>query len=179
MNPQQVPARVGLREGEWLLSGPAFIELLQATLAKGVPFRFRARGSSMHPFIKDGDVITVSPLRGNAPGLGDVVAFAQREIEKLVVHRVIMMKANAYFMKGDATTGVDSPVPTANVLGLVTRVERDHKRVFIGLGPERFFIALLARKGLMIPLVHVAAKLLRPIRILAMILSIPLNTFLN
>jgi hypothetical protein len=47
---------------ELFLTGPVFIELLHATLAKGVPFPFRARGSSMHPFIKDGDVITVSPL---------------------------------------------------------------------------------------------------------------------
>ena len=67
-------------------------------------------------------------------------------------------------MKGDGTTGVDSPVPTANILGLVTRVERGRKRVFIGLGPERFLIALLTRKGLMVPLVRVVAKLFRPIR---------------
>ncbi len=133
----------------------------------------------MYPFIKDGDVITVSPLGEDSPRLGDVVAFVQREMEKLVVHRVIRTEPNSYFMKGDDTEAGDGPVPTANVLGLVTRVERGHKRVIIGLGPERFLIALLARKGLMIPLVRVAVILLRPIRILVMILSIPLNTFLN
>jgi hypothetical protein len=127
----------------------------------------------MHPFIRDGDVITVSPLGEGSPGLGDVVAFVQREIERLVVHRVIRIKANAYFMKGDGTGGVDSPVPTVNVLGLVTTVERGRKRVLIGLGPERFLIALLTRKGLMVPLVRVAAKLLRPIRYIAMALFVP------
>jgi signal peptidase I len=155
------------------LKGPVFIELLQATLAKGVPFTFRARGSSMHPFIKDGDVITVSPLGEDAPGLGDVVAFVQGEIEKLVVHRVIRIKANSYFIKGDGTTGIDSPVPRINVLGLVTRVKRGRKRVFIGLGPERFLIALLTRKGLAVPLVRVAAKLLRPIRNMMTALFVP------
>ena len=155
------------------LTGPVFIELLQATLAKGVPFAFRARGSSMHPFIRDGDVITVSPLGEDSPSLGDVVVFVRREIEKLVVHRVIRIKGNSYFTKGDGTTGVDSLVPTVNVLGLVTRAERERKRVFIGLGPERFLIALLTRKGLTVPLVRVVTKLLRPIRYMMTILLVP------
>jgi len=118
----------------------------------------------MYPFIKDGDVITVSPLGKASPRVGDVVAFTQREIEKLVIHRVIRTEPNSYFMKGDDTGAGDGPVPAANVLGLVTRVERGRKRVIIGLGPERFFIALLARKDLMIPIVRVALILLRPIR---------------
>jgi signal peptidase I len=161
------------REGEWHLSQPAFIDLMRATLAKGVPFKFRARGSSMHPFIKDGDLVTVSPLKAHSPGVGDVVAFVQRETEKLVVHRAIRINANSYFMKGDATAGGDSPVPAANALGMVTKVKRGNKRVFIGLGPERFIIAMLARKGLVIPVVYVAAKLFRPIRSVMTILLVP------
>ena len=120
----------------------------------------------MHPFIKDGDVSTVSPLGKNAPGLGDVVAFVQGEIRNLVVHRVIGIKANSYFIKGDGSTGADSPVLGANLLGLVTRV---------GLGPERFLIALLTRKGLMVPLVRIVAKLLRPIRYMVMALFVPFH----
>ena len=173
MKPQGVPAFPGPAERELSLTGPAFIELLQATLGKGAPFRFRARGFSMDPFIRDGDVITVSPLGEDLPGVGDVVAFVQREIEKPLVHRVIGIKANSYFMKGDNTTGVDSPVPTANLLGLVMRVERGRKRVLIGLGPERFLIALLTRKGLMIPLVGFAVKLLGSIRNMMRVLFAP------
>jgi len=160
---------------ELSLTGPALIELLQATLAKGVAFKFRARGFSMYPFIKDGDVITVSPLAKDSPRLGNVVAFVQREMEKLVVHRVIRIGANSYFMKGDDTQAGDSPVPKENVLGLVTKVERGQKRVFIGLGPERFIIAILTRKGWAIPLVRAAVKLLRPIRNMARILLVPLQ----
>ncbi len=170
MNRQSAPERVRLREGEWLLSGPALIDLMQATLAKGVPFRLRARGSSMHPFVKGGDLIVVSPLKTRSPVLGDVVAFVQAE--RLVVHRVIAVSGNGYFMKGDATEGRDGPVPVASVLGLVTRVEREGERVLIGLGPERILIAMLARRGLALPLVRAAASFLRPIRTLAMILSI-------
>jgi signal peptidase I len=161
------------QERELFLAGPVFVELLQATLAEGIPFTFTARGSSMHPFIKNGDVITVSPLGENSPGLGDVVAFVRGAMETLVVHRVIRIKANSFFIKGDGTAGADNPVPRASVLGLVTRVKRGQKRVSIGLGPERILIALMTRKGLTAPLVRVVAKLLRPIRCIAMAMSIP------
>ena len=52
------------------LSGAAMLGLLEGVLSRGVPFRFRAGGSSMAPFIRDGDVISVSPLRGDSPGVG-------------------------------------------------------------------------------------------------------------
>jgi hypothetical protein len=151
----------GLQEGEWRLSAPALIDLMQSTLAKGVSFRFRAKGSSMHPFIRDDDMITVSSLNVDGPGLGDVVAFVQEG--RLVVHRVIKINANGYLIKGDAIGCGDGPVPLANVLGSVTRVERARRRIFIGMGPERFIIAMLSRKSLVNPLVQFAAKLLSPI----------------
>ncbi len=69
------PALFSKKGGELKLSGPDLIELLQAVLDKGVPFRFRAKGFSMTPFIKDGDVITIFPLEGSRPRLGDIVAF--------------------------------------------------------------------------------------------------------
>ena len=57
------------------LSGQALLELMRAVLARGVPFRFCARGWSMAPFIRDGDVITVSRFRHDLPDIGEVVAF--------------------------------------------------------------------------------------------------------
>ena len=48
-------------KGGLSLSGEALIELMRAVLARGLPFRFAARGFSMAPFIRDGDVISVSP----------------------------------------------------------------------------------------------------------------------
>jgi hypothetical protein len=43
-------------------------------------------------------------------------------------------------------------------------VERDDKRVSLGFGPERFLIAFLTRMGLTVPLVRIAANLLRLFR---------------
>ena len=49
---------------------------MRAVLEKGRAFRFEARGTSMLPLIRDGDVVTVTPLSGGGPRTGDVVAFA-------------------------------------------------------------------------------------------------------
>ncbi|MCL4532399.1 MAG: S24/S26 family peptidase, partial [Actinobacteria bacterium] len=86
---------------ELAISGVALAELMRAVLEKGAPFRFRARGWSMVPFILDGDVITVAPLPGGLPRMGDVVAFVRRETGKVVVHRIIARRGDAWLTKGD------------------------------------------------------------------------------
>jgi hypothetical protein len=153
-----------VKESELSLPGPALLELLRATLAKGMSFRFRAKGFSMDPFIRDGDMITVGPLADQSPGLGDVVAFIQEETGKLLVHRVIRIKGNSCLIRGDNSAGADGLIPRAHILGRVKRVERDDKNVSFGFGPERSLIAFLSRVGLTVPLVRIAANLLRLFR---------------
>jgi hypothetical protein len=55
-------------------------------------------------------------------------------------------------MRGDNSSRDDGYVPEANILGRINRVERNGKKILLGLGPERYLIGLLARKGLLIPL---------------------------
>ena len=136
---------------ELSLSGSALVQLLRAVLGKGSPVRFRAKGFSMSPFIKNEDVVTLSPLQNASPNVGDVIAFALQGTDKLCVHRMIGKKGDLFVTKGDNSSEADESVPKENVLGLVTRVERDEKEVFLGLGPERFLIAFLGRRGLLLP----------------------------
>lgn len=133
---------------ELALSGPALLELLQAVLARGAPFRFRASGPSMFPFIRDGDVVTVAPLQGTRPHWGEVVACIRPGQDRLVIHRVVGRRGNSYLVKGDAASGVDGLVQELDILGRVIRIERRGAEVRIGLGPERYVIAILVRSGL-------------------------------
>ena len=58
MKPQAPkPAVFSVKGGELSLSGQALLELTQTVLARGALFRFCAKGLSMYPFIKDGDLI--------------------------------------------------------------------------------------------------------------------------
>ena len=135
------------------LSGQALLDLMRAVLARGVPFRFCARGWSMAPFIRDGDVITIAPFRNTQPGIGEVVAFVRPEAEVLVVHRVVARHGAYSFIQGDSVADhSDGMVPPENLLGRVTRIERNGHNVWVGLGPERYMIAWLSRTRLLIPL---------------------------
>jgi hypothetical protein len=145
------------------LSGRALIKILSAVLDKGVPVRFRTKGFSMSPFIKDKDVVTLTPLQKAPPGVGDVIAFVLQGTERLCVHRVVDKKGNLYVTKGDNSNVADESVLRENLLGFVTRVERDGKEVLLGLGPERFLIAFLGRRGLLLPLIFPFWKVIRTI----------------
>jgi hypothetical protein len=134
---------------EMALSGSALLELMQGVLAKGMPFRFQARGWSMTPFIRDGDVILIAPLLNTKPRLGDVLAVRHPKTDKLIVHRVIGKNDQAWLIQGDNLSGEgDGWVPMEKIMGRVTRVERNGKKVWLGLGPERYGIALFSRIGL-------------------------------
>jgi hypothetical protein len=125
----------------------------------------------MSPFIRDGDVITVAPFwpRGSSDartcGSGQVVAFVNPASQRLVVHRIVGRHESSFLVQGDnlpepAITAVDRD----SVLGRVVRIERGGKRVWLGLGPERFAIAFLSRVGLLIPARTRAVALVRFVR---------------
>ena len=157
------PAPYTIRGEDLSLSGPGLVELLRAVLGKGVPFRFRVKGFSMHPFIKDGDVVTLSPLCVHSPRVGDVVAFLYPGSGKLAVHRLVGKKGDSSLIMGDSLDRPDGMIPEMNILGYVTKVEREGKRVYLGLGPERLVIAFLTRRRLLFPLLFPIWRLIRPI----------------
>jgi signal peptidase I len=161
------PALCVKKGGELRLSGPALAELLRAVLDRGVPFRFRATGFSMSPFIRDGDVITVFPSSDAPARLGDVVAFVRPETGGVVIHRVVGKRDDSLLVTGDSSCATDDlaleTVSEANILGRVTRVERHGRQVSLGLGAERFLIAFVTRRGLLSRLVLPVWKRIRPI----------------
>ena len=111
------------------LSGEALVVLLKAVIERGVSFRYCAKGFSMIPFIQNGDIVTIVPLKEYAPSLGDVVAFAPPLSGKLAVHRIIKRKRGFYLLKGDNNLVADGWIPYKKILGCVGRVERDGKTV--------------------------------------------------
>jgi hypothetical protein len=101
----------------------------------------------MTPFIRSGDVVTIEPLSGHHPALGEVVALAPGG--RLVVHRLVGWDRGQALCRGDAAAGADPPASPDDLLGRVTRVERGGQRVRLGLGLERLPIAWLSRVGLL------------------------------
>jgi hypothetical protein len=132
------------------LTGAELIELIRPVLESGKTVRFRSRGWSMAPLIRDGDIIQIAPLAQQAPGMGDVVAFANPGTGRLLVHRVIGIKLYGYLTQGDNLPGKpDGLIPAEAMLGKVVGVERNGQPVRFGLGVERWLIAFCSRYGLL------------------------------
>ncbi len=148
--------------GSGTLSMRALVDLLTAVTEKGRPFRVQALGFSMYPFIRNRDIITISPLPAGGPGLGDVVAFIQQETGRLVVHRVVRRTEDGYFIRGDNMPEPDGLISADSIRGYVTKVERDGKPAPLGSGPERYLIAVMSSKGLLCPSLSLACRLLCP-----------------
>lgn len=135
---------------ELTIPGDVILDLLQAVLAKGSLFRFRAHGMSMLPFIRDNDFLTIAPPGSVKPGIGRVVAYTNPGCGSLIVHRVIRCDGNTFLIAGDNTLSrFHDRVDRQAILGCVIRVERNGRRVFVGLGFERYLIALFSRCSLL------------------------------
>jgi hypothetical protein len=79
----------------------------------------------------------------------------------VAVHRLIEADGACFLFKGDNVPADDGRVPKANLLGKVTRVERDGRSVHLGLGRERVLIAFLNRTCLLPALLTPVRKLYR------------------
>jgi phage repressor protein C with HTH and peptisase S24 domain len=148
---------------ESTLSIPVLVGLLRTVLDAGKPFWLEATGGSMWPFVRDGDVITISPLSDAPPRLGDVIAFTRPQTRELVVHRLVGKRDEFFLFRGDGASEETDLVSRGDILGHVTRVERNRRRISFGLGPERALIAVLSRWGILWPLLSSVWRLVRPV----------------
>jgi ribosomal protein S18 acetylase RimI-like enzyme len=108
----------------------------------------------MSPFIQHGDTVTVEPLHGHDLCVGDVVAFLRPDAgtERLVVHRVVAEEDGAPVLCGDNCLEADGVIPRANIVGLVTHVERRGRGVRGTLGRGGRWIAWFNTRGWLLPL---------------------------
>lgn len=143
------------------MSGIAFAELMEAVLERNVPFRFTASGSSMSPLIRDGDILTISPVSLRLRR-GDVVPFINPSSNQLMVHRILDVSREGYLIKGDNNSIPDGRIPASRIIGQVVRVEQGGRQVRLGLGPERFLIAWLSQYCLLTPLLSSVRRALKP-----------------
>jgi signal peptidase I len=157
---QVKPALFTKKREELSLSSQQLEKLMRGVLGKGASFRFQVKGFSMSPFIKDGDVLTIAPVQGSAPGFGDVVVFTHPDTGRLIIHRIIGKKAGSFLAKGDNAPEGDGLISRAFILGRVTKVGRNGKYISLGLGPDRFIIAFVIRAGLL-PLLWPVWRLVR------------------
>ncbi len=136
------------------LSAKDFVGILNSAHHKKGKIVFRAKGSSMAPFIKDGDLLTISPVTFHKL-LGKIVVCLDDSQKSVMVHRVIGKTKNGYLLKGDNLNFDDGPRSGKTIKGVVESIERKNKKIILGIGPERIAIAILSRVRILLPILKI------------------------
>ncbi|HTT19158.1 MAG TPA: S24/S26 family peptidase [Candidatus Sulfotelmatobacter sp.] len=89
--------------------------------------RLRVRGWSMLPTIWPGDTLELEKAECGKLSAGDVVLFHRDR--RLFVHRMLNSDGNTIFTQGDAMAQPDPVVTERELLGRVTCIVRDGKRI--------------------------------------------------
>ena len=114
-----------------------FVQVLEGLLCEGHPVRFRARGGSMHPTIRDGDALVLTPIQPIALQIGDIVLACQAG--RPLAHRIVRLtKRNdrpvRVVLRGDALLSCDLPMVPDAIVGRVIAVERNGRRIDLDSG---------------------------------------------
>lgn len=94
-------------------------ELWLEGLKQGRPMCFRPLGSSMVPFLRNGDVVTIVAGSGR---IGDIVL--TQSGAALLLHRLVAQSGHRLVTKGDALDHLDPPIAPSQVLGTALNRER-------------------------------------------------------
>jgi hypothetical protein len=123
-------------------------------LERGHDIRFTARGRSMHPFVRDGDVLTIRPWRRHPPRVGSVALY-WGEHGHFVAHRVVGITTKGgqrcFRILGDALRMPLEEVREDQVLGSAVSLIRNGREIPIDSAPRRWLAlgwttAAIARK---------------------------------
>ena len=120
-----------------------FPDLMAELLSSGTSVRFRTSGRSMYPSIREGELITVEPVRANDVKREDILLY--RTGKSVIAHRVVQVSASppdaskgasgsrgnilVFTLQGDASSCCDPPIAARQILGRVVGVERNGRTV--------------------------------------------------
>jgi len=128
------------------INGSEFEALTRDLLAEGNMVRFRAKGFSMRPFIRSGDILEVQPFVAAHPvRIGEIVLFKSVN-NGLLAHRIIKITPEQYSImylpQGDSNRYPDLPISPAQILGIVAALKRNKHRVNLNTSSQKFVARL-------------------------------------
>ncbi len=109
-----------------------FVQVSTDLLRRGTPVSFTATGLSMRPFINDGEIITVAPVKIRSIRTGDILLY--RDNKTVIAHIVVSINKNRtpeplFILRGDLGTSADEEVTAEQILGKVVGITRDGKTI--------------------------------------------------
>jgi len=141
-----------------------FTSIAQEVLGRGRILRFKAKGGSMSPFIRNGDVVEVVSVKGEV-NFGDIILY-HSFYGNSIIHRVIQRNKESIITKGDSVPGSDHPVLFKHVLGRVVAVEKNGWRIRLDTPVGRLLNILLALISPFSSLIYPSLKFIKPLSFL-------------
>lgn len=126
--------------------------ILDTALARGARARLTVTGSSMQPFLREGDVVELHAPDAKRVHPGDLVLI-QRSDTTYVLHRVARVVGDAFWLLGDAQTDCEGPFHHGQIVAVIVAAWRGPRaipirpcvwRIWLWLRPWR---TLLLRTG--------------------------------
>ena len=116
------------------LSNDIFFAQVESEIAAGRSVRFKVKGHSMYPLLRNGkDEVTLSPLE-KMPAVNDIVLFRYRG--KHILHRIISIEGDTYTIQGDGIYLSCEYCTCEEIIGVVTHIHKNGK-VSIGTTSKR------------------------------------------
>jgi signal peptidase I len=101
-------------------------KIITLLLKNGEAVRTKLFGYCMRPFIKNGEIVTIKPIKLEELRCGDIVVYQSGD--RLKAHRFLKFKTisgDTYIItKGDKSIHVDPPISLNRFLGKVTDIEK-------------------------------------------------------
>jgi len=141
-----------------------FASIAGEVLAQGRTLRFRAKGGSMSPLIRNEEVVKVVPVKGKI-NVGDVVLY-RSPYGSALIHRVIQRGKESIITKGDFVASSDQPVLSKQVLGLVAAVEKNGWCIRLDRPTGRLLNIVLATISSLSFLTYPSFKFMKPVSFL-------------
>ena len=141
-----------------------FASIAHEVLDRGRALRFKAKGGSMSPFIRNGDVMEVVPVKGKI-NFGDIILY-HSSCGSPVIHRVIQRNKESIITKGDSVPSSDHQVLFKHVLGRVVAVEKNGWRIRLDTPVGRLLNILLALISPFSSLIYPSLKFIKPLSFL-------------
>lgn len=111
-----------------------YISTLKELTKEGKEVSMLISGSSMSPYLVHARDSICFKKPDRRLKKGDMVFF-QRTTGQYVMHRIVKIKKDGYYMLGDAQREIEGPIKEEQIFALVTRVKRRGKWE----GPESFW----------------------------------------
>lgn len=92
------------------------IPVIRKSLSEGKPVRFSSTGSSMVPFIYNGDDIELMPINEELKRC-DIILL-EKDTNKYVLHRITKIDGGKIFLRGDAQSKAEGPFDIQNAIGI-------------------------------------------------------------